>query len=335
MYKKGFVSIFILAIAFLVGIVISGYIYFQASNKLESSLVTTTTVLPANSSRTSVTTKLLTTTTKSVSKSVTTTRPRIVQKPTVTTKVSQTPVITADYKTQEIKQYGYTIFVGTISDNPQHNFNQYLDQIIPYLIEIKFPRALIEDSAFMIVDTNVKGKIVSIGQALYNLSTMINSMESQRDGGMFSPISNTHKLILINSTNLPSGFYPILTHELGHAIYNVMTKSEKDEWSKLRGEPVIADPYRKWTDWELSRNEDFAEVFKYLYGQNKNTDIYWEIRTAYKTRPCRSYYTPEELDQLLMDPAAWYQVMNDYCYKSEPPDDQTKAFVKSILDGIL
>jgi hypothetical protein len=337
--KKGFVPIFILTIAFVAGIVISGYIYILASNSLKSSLVTTTTVLPTNSSRKSANTKLLTTTTKFVSKSsVVTTIPKVIHKSITTTKATQTPTIAADYKTREIKQYGYTIFVGAISDNPQHNFNQYLDQIIPYLLEIKFPRALIEDSAFIIVDTNTKGRIVSVGNALYNLSGMIDSIESKKEGGVFISFPNAQKFIGINSTNLPSGFYPILTHELGHVIYNVMTKAEKDEWSKLRGEPVIADPYRKWTDWELSRNEDFAEVFKYLYGQNKNADnYYWDMHTAYKTRPCRSYYTTEELDKLLLDPNEYYKLMNIYspCYKNEPPDDQTKAFIQSVLDRIL
>jgi hypothetical protein len=266
-----------------------------------------------------------------------TTKPRIVQNPTVTTKTSQNPAIIADYTTREIKQYGYTIFVGTMSDTPQYNFDQYLDQIIPYLIAIKFPRALIEDSAFIILVGNIKGKTVSVGQSVYNLSTIINSMESQAYGGMFSSISNNNKLIIFNLTDLQSGFYAVLTHELGHVIYSVMTKSEKDEWSKLRGEPVRTEPYRNWTDWELSRNEDFAEIFKYLYGQNKNADIHWEIHTAYKTRPCRSYYTPEELDQLLMNPAQWAKVMLDYppCYKSEPLDDSTQAFIKSVLGRLL
>jgi hypothetical protein len=86
------------------------------------------------------------------------------------------------------------------------------------------------------------------------------------EGGLYGTYGNgssSSAIIYLNKSIIASDLTGTLTHELGHAIGSKLTDADWKKFYQLRNIPTNTP--RQGTNWYLSPQEDFAEVFKYTF----------------------------------------------------------------------
>jgi hypothetical protein len=84
------------------------------------------------------------------------------------------------------------------------------------------------------------------------------------EGGLYVSYTTNTAVIFINKSTISNGHLAdVVAHELGHAIGSTLTDSQWKTFYQLRNIP--AGTTRAGTNWNLSPQEDFAEVYKNVF----------------------------------------------------------------------
>ena len=214
-----------------------------------------------------------------------------------TTKVKQNNTQNLDkskqVSLQEVNSLGYNFYVGQI-DSTNNITDDLKNQIIKIAYNAHFPASLLKKIPIVILNNLA----ITSGQYIIFSGTIlpIPDLKAQflSEGGLYDTYSNGQTIIYINKTNLTQ-LTEILTHELGHAVGSTLTKEEWSEFYQLRNIP--SNTPRLGSNWYLSPNEDFAEVYKntftgikvktYLGNLKPNYDGVFQVTCLFiKTQDC-------------------------------------------------
>lgn len=164
------------------------------------------------------------------------------------------------YQVQYNNIWGYEFYTSKIDQTGNIDIGSVQKQKISKLLkDIEFPPSLTKKLAIIYVDP-----------ALINQKTVmqfpwtknnISIIALQPEGGLFQTVEGG-ATIFINYLSTPD--LSLLTHELGHLIGHYLTEQEWAQFYKLRGIPDDTPQYS--SNWNLSPQEDFAEVYKAVYG---------------------------------------------------------------------
>ncbi|MDO8667933.1 MAG: hypothetical protein Q7K35_02425 [bacterium] len=188
---------------------------------------------------------------------------------------------TKTYPFEQVNLWGYTFYTSKIDGRGSIDIGSQNKQTIAKLLKtLGYPPSLTANLAIIAADPTLmrasdKFQIPWAG-------TMMIPLSFQPEGGLYTQIGNG-ALILLNGDGYDT---MVLTHELGHQVGFHMTDQEWTQYYKLRAIP--AKTPRILSNWNLSPEEDFAEVYKTVYKLSAAGGyipaVYeskWSIRTYY------------------------------------------------------
>jgi hypothetical protein len=243
-----------------------------------------------------------------------------------TSKSSQTP--SASVKTnsgtqvtlQEVKNLGYDFYLGEIETSGTTNINDDLkNQITKVAYTAQFPTSLLKTVPIIILNNLALTGDQYISVPSGNLKVPDLKGEWLSEGGIYVTFSSGAAVIFINKPIIAQGrFTEVLTHELGHAVGSKLTDQEWTKFYSLRGIPT--GTVRHGTNWNLSPEEDFAEVYKNIFTGIAVRTFYGQLTPSIgdiDMGSCMSVYmdaqnryTPKsETDP--NDPSAWLKAMQN------------------------
>lgn len=193
------------------------------------------------------------------------------------------------YPAQYNNLWGHEFYTSKIDQSGSIDIGSEAKQGIAQLLKsLAFPPALTKKLVIVNVDPTVIQPNDQIkipwgdNNATYPVSI-------QPEGGLFQPILQESEKryyggFIIALNNLQGYDKSILTHELGHLIAHEMTPEEWKQYYKLRGIPSSTS--RNISEWNLSPNEDFAEVYMAInkpgnLSEWSNERYKWNIKTYY------------------------------------------------------
>lgn len=229
--------------------------------------------------------------------------------------------------------------------------SQYEKQVLSYLDYLKFPTSLRRGLIIVIASPDFTDQVFSFQNMEFPFKKPSDPYPASIEHICYG--QNCFNLIAMKSEFYPSDFYAPLTHELGHAIGENLTAEDWQKLKTLRGNPVPVPAGTPNKDWKDSQFEDFAEVYKVIFGNHKGSDpSMWKNNTLYGKKSCADLYgisvsskssmtveeaykkTLEELqtqrsliEARLKDP----DCQIDNLYKDMPPTQATKNFINQIL----
>jgi hypothetical protein len=181
------------------------------------------------------------------------------------------------YRVEKVSLWGYEFYTSKVDQSGSIDIGSKEKQYIAQLLKtLQFPSSLTRYLAIVSVDPTVVGKndILLIPWGGY-----IATINLQPEGGLWRRVA-PGAVIYLN--NLQSSNRSILTHELGHQIGYHLTDEEWIQFYKLRGIPENTP--RRANDWNLSPEEDFAEVYKSVYKSSVANEFEmgdWSVNTQY------------------------------------------------------
>lgn len=188
---------------------------------------------------------------------------------------------TKTYPFEQVNLWGYTFYASKIDGSGSIDIGSQNKQTIAKLLKtLGYPPSLTANLSIIAADPTLmrasdKFQIPWAG-------TMMIPLSFQPEGGLYTQIGSG-ALILLNGNEYDT---MVLTHELGHQIGFHMTDQEWTQYYKLRAIP--AKTPRILGNWNLSPEEDFAEVYKTVYKSSAAGGyipaVYeskWSIRTYY------------------------------------------------------
>jgi len=215
---------------------------------------------------------------------------------------------------QKVTNLGYAFYLGEIeSDNKTNITDDLKNQITKIVYTANFSKKILEDLPIIIVNNLalVENQYISLPKGNANVPEL--KADFLNEGGFYAVYNNGLKIIYINKATLSGNkLNEVLTHELGHAIGNTLTDEQWQEFYKLRG--ISTDTPRVTSNWYLSPEEDFAEVYKNIF-----TGI--DIRTYYGT--LTSYLGIE----LLGSCGDIYRSVFDSYLPKTSPEDWSQNFI--------
>ena len=217
--------------------------------------------------------------------------------------------------------------------------SQYEKQVLNYLDYLKFPASLRQGLIIVIASPDFTSQVF-----YYENMELPFKKPTDTYPASITQICSGSKclnLIAMKSDYFPSNFYATLSHELGHAIGESLTAEDWQKWKTLRGNPVISTSGVFDKEWQISQVQDFAEVYKIIYGNHQGSD--WENKTLYGKKLCTDIYpigilstdTPYQKEYKMLE---WrFEAMRrSDCnqidgYKDMPPNKATRDFMNQIL----
>ncbi len=182
------------------------------------------------------------------------------------------------YPVQYNNLWGHEFYTSKIDQSGSVDIESESKQKIANLLNaLGFPASLTRSLIFVHIDPTVVKQTdrLEIPWLPNNIPSFV-SPSLQPQGGTYQ---NVYGGSIIALNNLV-GFNPaVLTHELGHLIGYQLTDQEWAQYYKLRGIPNNTS--RNLSDWKLSPQEDFAEVYKNTYKQGDSSE--WNVTTQYGT----------------------------------------------------
>ena len=166
---------------------------------------------------------------------------------------------------QEVKNLGYDFYVGEIDTPGTTNLTDDIkNQITKIAYNGHFPSSLLKTIPIIILNNLALTGDQYISVPAGNLKVPDLKPDFLSEGGIYVTFTNGPSVIFINKPIIAQGqFTEVMAHELGHAIGSKLTDQDLIKFYQLRGIPTGAD--RHGTNWNLSPEEDFAEVYKNVY----------------------------------------------------------------------
>jgi hypothetical protein len=221
---------------------------------------------------------------------------------------------------QEVKNLGYDFFVGEIETSGTTNINDDLkNQITKIAYTAQFPTSLLKNVPIIILNNLALTGDQYISVPAGNLKVPDLKPDFLSEGGIYVTFNGGSSVIFINKPIIAQGqLNEVLTHELGHAVGSKLTDQDWVKFYQLRNIP--SSTVRHGTNWNLSPEEDFAEVYKNVFTGLAVRTFYGQLiprigdiemgscMTVYMDAQNR--YTPKaETDP--NDPGAWLKAMQN------------------------
>lgn len=166
---------------------------------------------------------------------------------------------------QEVKNLGYDFYVGQIDDaNTVDITDDLKNQITKIVYNAHFPESILKNTPIIILNNLALTGDQYISTPTGNLKVLDLKGDFLSEGGLYATYATNTAVIYINKPIIAQGqLTEVLTHELGHAVGSTLTDQDWRTFYQLRGIP--AGTSRNGTNWNLSPNEDFAEVYKNVF----------------------------------------------------------------------
>ena len=199
---------------------------------------------------------------------------------------------------QEVKNLGYDFYLGQIEEPGVNDINDDVkNQITKVAYDTHFPESLLKNTPIIILNNLALtgDQYISAQNARLHVPEL--KADFLSEGGFYAPYATNTAVIFINKSSITKGqLIDVLAHELGHAIGSTLTDSQWKTFYQLRNIP--ASTPRAGTNWNLSPQEDFAEVYKNVFtGEDVRTfygllmpnmgieitceDVYQQVRQSY------------------------------------------------------
>lgn len=227
--------------------------------------------------------------------------------------------------------FGYQFYTAKIDSSTSIDIGSEPKQRIARLLNtLTFPKRLTKNLAIINVDPAAAKPTDKLNipwggmNATIAIQPMVGSYQGVYGGSV------------ISLNNLTGYSLSVITHELGHHIASQMNDAEWSQYYKLRGIP--ASTPRSGSNWNLSPNEDFAEVYKNTYRQGDSGE--WQVKTEYgaiipnsefleMSTPCGMIRDSTELESCRKkNVGADFYGTPVY---SRQVSESTKQFIKSII----
>jgi len=235
---------------------------------------------------------------------------------------------------QEVKNLGYVFYIGEIDSPGSSNITDDLkNQVTKVAYTVQFPSNLLKSVPIVILNNLALTGDQYLSVPAGKLKVPDLKPDFLSEGGLYVTFTSGPAVIFINKPIIAQGqFTEVLAHELGHAVGSKLTDQDWVKFYQLRGIPTGTD--RHGTNWNLSPEEDFAEVYKNVF-----TGI--DVRTFYgqftprigdtDLGSCMMIYMNAQSNYMphtdSSDPSAWLNAM-----RNPPKVDYAAVSAKTNAD---
>jgi hypothetical protein len=196
----------------------------------------------------------------------------------------------------EIKNLGFDFYIGQIDNTSVTNLtDDFKNQITKIAYNAHIPTTLLKSVPIIVLNNLALTGNQYIPTGGVNLKVPDLKPDFLSEGGLYLTWNGGLSVIFINKPIIAQGqLTEVLTHELGHAIGSKLTDQDWVKYYQLRGIPSTTA--RHGTNWNLSPEEDFAEVYKNVFTGIDVRTYYGELlpRMSIDIGPCMQTYLTAE-----------------------------------------
>ena len=166
---------------------------------------------------------------------------------------------------QEVKNLGYDFYLGQIEEPGVNDISDDIkNQITKVAYDTHFPESLLKNTPIIFLNNLALtgDQYISLQNARLHVPEL--KADFLSEGGLYAPYATNTAVIFINKSSVTGDqLSDVLAHEFGHAIGSTLSDSQWKTFYQLRNIP--SGTPRAGTNWNLSPEEDFAEVYKNVF----------------------------------------------------------------------